>query len=237
MNLFGRIFHRTPGADGQRGCSRVRFVQSDGQVQPAPSDQEEENMKIIVGLGNPGSKYAGSRHNMGFSVVTELADRHNISLNTRFRKGLCGSGAIGGQKVLLVQPQTYMNNSGECVRPMADYYHVPLEDILIVYDDIALDVGQIRVRAKGSAGGHNGMKSLIQHLGSGDFPRVRVGVGEKPPRMDLADYVLGHFPKEELPVIREAVQTAADAAELWLSDGVDAAMNRFNSFHREPKQG
>ena len=191
--------------------------------------QEEKIMKIIIGLGNPGAKYAGSRHNMGFRVITELADRHHISVSTSRHKGLLGSGVIAGEKVLLVMPQTYMNNSGECARPVADYYRVPLEDVLIVYDDIALDVGQIRVRAKGSAGGHNGMKSLIAHLGSSDFPRVRVGVGEKPPRMDLADYVLGHFPEAELPLIREAVSTAADAVETWISDGVETAMNRYNA--------
>ena len=213
MSWFDRIFRNTPGADRQRGCSGA---------------EEGGIMKMIVGLGNPGMKYAGSRHNLGFSVAAELADRHNIRINTVRLKGLCGSGVIAGQKVLLVQPQTYMNNSGECVKPLADYYRVPPEDVLVIYDDIALDVGRIRIRAKGSAGGHNGMKSLIRYLGSEEFPRIRVGVGAKPPQMDLADYVLGHFPKEELPVIREAVQRAADAAELWISQGVETAMNRFN---------
>ena len=216
--LFGK---RNPGAQAQRGISR---------------GEEEEHMKVIIGLGNPGLKYAGSRHNMGFAVIEELAERHGIRVNTVRQKGMCGSGIIEGEKVLLVKPQTFMNNSGECARPVVDYYHLPLEDVLIVYDDIALPVGQIRVRAKGSAGGHNGMKSLIQHLGSGDFPRVRLGVGAKPPQMDLADYVLGHFPKDELPVIREAVRTGADAAEMWLAEGIDRTMNRFNTAAKKKEE-
>ena len=194
--------------------------------------QEDVIMKVIIGLGNPGTKYAGSRHNMGFAVIDELAERHGIRVNTSRQKGLCGSGIIAGQKVLLVKPQTYMNNSGECARPVMEYYHLQTEDVLVIVDDIALAVGQIRVRGKGSAGGHNGLKSLIQHLGSGDFPRVRLGVGAKPPQMDLADYVLGHFPAQELPAVRESVKTAADAAELWLAEGTEAAMNRYNAYKK-----
>lgn len=186
-------------------------------------------MKIIAGLGNPGTKYAGSRHNMGYAVVDVLAERHGIRVNTTRQRGLVGTGIIGGQKVLLVKPLTFMNLSGECVRPIADYYKIAPEDILVIYDDIALDVGQIRVRAKGSAGGHNGMKSLIQHLGSQDFPRVRVGVGAKPPQTDLADYVLGHFPAEELKTVRDGIQEAADAVELILESGLDASMNHYNA--------
>ncbi len=197
-------------------------------------EKDGEKMKIIIGLGNPGTRYAGSRHNAGFRAITELSDRHGIRVNINRQKGLCGSGVINGQKVMLVMPQTYMNNSGECVGPIVDYFHVPLEDVLVIYDDIALDVGQIRVRGKGSAGGHNGMKSLIAHLGSGDFPRVRIGIGAKPPQMDLADYVLGHFPEEELTVIRKSVKAAADAAETWISDGIEAAMNHYNTFRAEP---
>ena len=203
----------------------------DGNEEP---EKDGERMKIIIGLGNPGTRYAGSRHNTGFRVITELSDRHGIRVNTSRQKGLCGNGIIGGQKVMLVMPQTYMNNSGECAGPIVDYFNIPLEDVLVIYDDIALDVGQIRVRGKGSAGGHNGMKSLIAHLGSGDFPRVRVGIGAKPPQMDLADYVLGHFPEEELTLIRKSVKAAADAAETWVSDGIEAAMNRYNTFRAEP---
>lgn len=193
-------------------------------------------MIIIAGLGNPGDKYAGTRHNMGFGVIDELAERHRISMNSVKLKGLVGSGIIGGQKVLLVKPQTYMNCSGECVRPLADYYKVPVEDIIIIYDDISLDVGQIRVRGKGSAGGHNGMKSLIQHLGSSDFPRIRVGVGDKPAQMDLADYVLGRFPKEELEDVRLSLKTGADAVESMIENGVDATMNKYNAFKRKSKE-
>ena len=185
-------------------------------------------MKIIVGLGNPTDKYAGTRHNMGFGVIEELAERHAIRVNTNRHKGLCGSGIIAGEKVILAKPLTYMNNSGECVRPLADFYKVDVEDVVIIDDDISLDVGQIRVRGKGSAGGHNGMKSIIQHLGSSDFPRVRVGVGEKPVHMDLADYVLGRFSKEELPLVRESLKTAADAVEGLIRDGVDKTMNQYN---------
>ncbi len=192
-------------------------------------------MKIIIGLGNPGMKYAGSRHNMGFAVVDVLAERHGIRVNISRHKGLCGAGMIGGEKVLLVKPQTYMNNSGECVRPVADYYKIDPEDILVIYDDISLDVGQIRVRGKGSAGGHNGMKSIIAHLGCQTFSRVRVGVGDKPAQMDLADYVLGHFAAGDLPAVRDSFERAADAAETWVKSGVDEAMNRFNAFERAPK--
>ena len=192
------------------------------------TEGQEAVMKIIIGLGNPGAKYAGTRHNMGFAVIDELAERHGIRVDSPRHKGLCGSGMIGGQKVLLVKPQTFMNNSGECARPVMDYYHLAPEEVLVIVDDIALDVGRIRVRGKGSTGGHNGLKSLIQYLGSGDFPRVRLGVGAKPPQMDLADYVLGHFPTVDLAAVRESVKTAADAAELWAAEGTEAAMNRFN---------
>ena len=197
--------------------------------------EEEQIMKVIVGLGNPGTKYAGSRHNMGFAVIDVLAERHGIRVNTLRYKALCGSGIIAGQKVLLVKPQTYMNNSGESVRPVSDFYKMDPEDILVIYDDISLDIGQIRVRGKGSAGGHNGMKSIISHLGCQTFPRVRVGVGDKPAQMDLADYVLGHFAAGDLPAVRDSFQRAADAAETWVASGVDGGMTRFNAFERAPK--
>ncbi|MCD8077669.1 MAG: aminoacyl-tRNA hydrolase [Lachnospiraceae bacterium] len=190
-------------------------------------------MKIIVGLGNPTDRYAGTRHNMGFGVADELAERHQIRMSPGRHRALCGTGVIEGEKVLLVKPLTYMNASGESVRPIVDYYKAEVGDVIIVYDDISLDVGQIRVRGKGSAGGHNGMKSVIAHLGSSDFPRVRVGVGAKPPQMDLADYVLSHFPKEELPTVRESLRTAADAVEMILSDGVERTMNRYNAYTRK----
>ena len=155
-------------------------------------------MFIIAGLGNPTLQYEGTRHNVGFDVIDMLADRYNISVDGRKGRALIGKGMIGGQKVLLVKPQTYMNLSGESVRSLLDYYKVDEEqELLVIYDDISLGVGQIRIRAKGSAGGHNGIKNIIAHLGGQVFPRIKVGVGEKPPKWDLADYVLGHFSKEE----------------------------------------
>ena len=185
-------------------------------------------MKIIAGLGNPALKYGGTRHNVGFGVIDELSDRWNIRVTDSRLRGLAGSGIIAGEKVILVKPMTFMNLSGECIRPFMDYYKLSPEDLIVCYDDISLDVGMIRVRAKGSAGGHNGMKSIIQHLGTVDYPRVRIGIGAKPPQMDLADYVLGHFPADELPVIRDSIKEAADAVEVILEEGMQPAMNRFN---------
>lgn len=185
-------------------------------------------MYIIVGLGNPGREYAGTRHNIGFDVITRLSDDYNIPLDFKKHKALCGRGYIEGQKVLLAQPQTFMNLSGESVRELMDYYKISTEEIIIVYDDISLDVGQLRVRPKGSAGGHNGIKSIIQHMGTQEFPRVRVGVGDKPKGWDLADYVLGHFSSEEEPTVREALGRASLACKTIITDGVEEAMNQFN---------
>lgn len=185
-------------------------------------------MYLIAGLGNPGREYAGTRHNIGFDTITRLCDIHGIKLDERKHKGLCGKGIIGGEKVLLVQPQTFMNLSGECIREAADFYKIERDQIIVIYDDISLPVGKMRVRAKGSAGGHNGMKSIIAHLGSEEFARVRIGIGEKPEGWNLADYVLGRFPAEELPVLRDTVGQAADAVEMIVQNGIGMAMNRFN---------
>lgn len=185
-------------------------------------------MFIIVGLGNPGMQYAGTRHNIGFDTITRLSDDHGIAMNMKKHKALCGKGVIAGQKVLLAMPQTYMNNSGESVRELVDFYKTGPEELVIIYDDISLDVGQLRIRAKGSAGGHNGIKSIIQYLGTESFFRIRVGVGEKPQGWDLADYVLGRFKREEEPTVREALGEAAAACECMMTDGIQAAMNRFN---------
>ena len=144
-------------------------------------------MFLIAGLGNPGKEYENTRHNAGFMVLDALADKLGADISEKKHKALCGKAVIGGQKLILLKPQTYMNSSGESIRAAADYYKVDPEDILVVYDDISLAPGQLRIRAEGSAGGHNGIKSIIAHLGTQEFPRVRVGVGEKPPRMDLAD--------------------------------------------------
>ena len=150
-------------------------------------------MKLIVGLGNPGTKYAGTRHNVGFSVIVGLADKYNIELSEKKHKAIYGRGMIEGEKVILAMPQTFMNLSGESVRELVDYYKCDPSDVIVAYDDIDLAVGKLRIREKGSAGGHNGMKNIISHLGTQEFVRVRVGIGKKPDRMDLADSVLSRF--------------------------------------------
>lgn len=185
-------------------------------------------MKIIVGLGNPTAQYEGTRHNVGFSVIYALGDEYDISVDTKKHKALIGKGIIGGEKVILAMPMTYMNLSGESVRELVDYYKCGNDDIIVIYDDISLDVGRIRLRKKGSAGGHNGIKNIISHLGTDEFDRIKVGIGEKPKNMDLADYVLGRFSKAEQPVIRESVSTAAKAVYTALTEGMDAAMNKYN---------
>ena len=183
-------------------------------------------MFVIVGLGNPTAQYEGTRHNAGFDVIDVLAEKYNISVDARKCRAFCGKGVIAGQKVLLVKPQTYMNLSGESVGGIVNYYKIdPESDLLVIYDDISLDVGQLRIRKKGSAGGHNGIKSIIAHLGTQEFPRVKVGVGEKPARMDLADYVLGHFSKEEQATMDDAVKEAADAVCEIVNVGIAQAMN------------
>ncbi|MCI5639738.1 MAG: aminoacyl-tRNA hydrolase [Lachnospiraceae bacterium] len=186
-------------------------------------------MYIIVGLGNPGNQYAGTRHNIGFSAITALCDKYGIQMDTKKHKAVCGKGFIGGTKVLLAMPQTFMNLSGESVRELVDFYKIdPESELLIIYDDIALAPGKLRIRAQGSAGGHNGIKNIIAHLGTQKFARVRVGVGEKPRGWDLADYVLGRFPKEEESTIREALDRVTEACETIVTDSVESAMNQFN---------
>jgi len=192
------------------------------------AQNEVKKMKLIVGLGNPTREYAGTRHNVGFGVIDELAEKERIAVDTKKHKALIGKGIIGGEKVILAKPQTYMNLSGESVREIMDYYHIELEDILIIFDDVSLDVGQLRIRAKGSAGGHNGVKSIIAHAGSNEIARIKVGVGEKPARMDLADYVLGRFHGEELEQIREGIEDAAKAVKVILEEGLQPAMNIYN---------
>ena len=185
-------------------------------------------MKIIVGLGNPGKEYETTRHNMGFMTVDRLAKKFGIDIIDLKHKGMCGKGIISGEKVMLVKPQTYMNNSGECVREVMDYYKVLPEDILIIYDDIDLDPGQLRIRKNGSAGSHNGMKSVIKHMGTQVFPRVRVGVGAKPEGWDLADYVLSRISPDADREIIKGTEDAAEAVECIISKGIDDAMNLYN---------
>ena len=186
-------------------------------------------MFIIAGLGNPTLQYEGTRHNVGFDVIDTLAERYNISVDTRKSRALIGKGMIEGHKVILVKPQTYMNLSGESIRSLVDYYKVDEEsELIVIYDDVSLGVGQLRIRKKGSAGGHNGIKSILSELGTDVFLRIKVGVGEKPRKYDLADYVLGHFSKEEKEQMKEGYQKAADAVSMLLNGETEAAMNQYN---------
>lgn len=186
-------------------------------------------MYIIVGLGNPTKQYEGTRHNVGFDVIDRLADKYQINVNTRKARAFVGTGRIEGQAVILVKPQTYMNLSGESVRSLVDFYKIDQEhELIVVYDDVNLDVGQIRIRARGSAGGHNGIKNIIAQLGTQEFLRVRVGVGKKPKEYNLADYVLGHFPKGELEELEEGYTNTLQSIELIVADASDKAMNLFN---------
>lgn len=186
-------------------------------------------MVIIAGLGNPTKEYENTRHNIGFMAIDTLADKYNIHVMDCKHKALVGKGIIGDTKVVLVKPLTYMNLSGEAIRAVVDYYKVdPASELIVIYDDISLDVGQLRIRKKGSAGGHNGIKNIIAHLGDDTFLRIKIGVGEKPKGYDLADYVLGHFSKEELEVIRESFEKVDGAVNLMVEDKVDTAMNEYN---------
>lgn len=186
-------------------------------------------MYIIVGLGNPKKEYDNTRHNIGFDVIDALAEDNRIGMTEKKHKAIIGKGIVGGQKVILVKPQTYMNLSGESVRELIDYYKVDeTEELIVISDDISLDVGQLRIRKKGSAGGHNGLKNIIMHLGHDTFKRVKMGVGEKPKHFDLADYVLGHFSKEERVVMNESIKDACKAIEMMINDDVDGAMNIYN---------
>jgi len=186
-------------------------------------------MYIIAGLGNPSREYKNTRHNIGFDVIEVLADKNNIDVTTIKHKALVGKGVIAGQKCILVKPQTYMNLSGESLIDVCQYYKIDIEtELIVIYDDIALDVGAIRVRKNGSAGGHNGMKSIIQHLSTDKFMRIRMGVGEKPKGYDLADYVLGHFTQAERELMDKGAIDAANAVETILMGDVDKAMNTYN---------
>lgn len=185
-------------------------------------------MKLIVGLGNPGAEYDNTRHNIGFDVIDELSRKHNIPVRSMEKHGLVGKGMIGSDKVMLVKPQTFMNISGVCVAGLVDYYSLDMEDVIIIYDDVTLDIGKIRLRPHGSAGGHNGIKSLINELGTQEFQRIRVGVGKKPVHYDLTDWVLGHFKKEEREVMDKSVQLSAEAVESILDKGIGFAMNMYN---------
>ncbi len=186
-------------------------------------------MFVIAGLGNPTLRYEGTRHNVGFDVIDLLADKYNIIVETRKSRAFIGKGIIEGEKVILVKPQTYMNLSGESLRSLLDYYKVDAQSgLLVIYDDVSLGVGQLRIRKKGSAGGHNGMKSIISNLDTDVFARIKIGVGEKPKEYDLADYVLGHFSKAEREQMEAGYEKAVKAAVMILKGETDAAMNEFN---------
>lgn len=184
---------------------------------------------MIVGLGNPGAKYEMTRHNAGFLAIDMLAMKQNKEIKRLKYHALIGDAVIEGKKCLLMKPQTFMNNSGEAVAEAARFYKIPPQNIIVLSDDISLDVGKIRIRRKGSAGGHNGLKSIIAHLGSDEFPRVKIGVGKNPDAYtDLADWVLGRFPKELEPQLKEALENANGAISLIVQDKFDRAMNLYN---------
>lgn len=185
-------------------------------------------MFLIVGLGNPEEKYNNTRHNIGFEAVDYIADKYNIDINRKKFKGVYGEGFIGNEKVILMKPTTYMNLSGECIREVIDFYRLSNEDILVIYDDISLDVGRIRIRPKGSAGGHNGIKSIINHLGTDEFSRIKIGVGQ--PKGDLVNHVLGKFSKEENEVLEESLEATKLATETIIKEDTQAGMNKFNGF-------
>ena len=186
-------------------------------------------MYLIVGLGNPGRQYEATRHNMGFDVIDKLVEEYQVPQGGVKFNAMYGKGIIGGEKAILMKPLSYMNFSGGPIQEMSGYFKIdPETEMIVVYDDIDLDPGQLRIRKKGSAGGHNGIKHIIQQLGTQNFVRIKVGVGAKPKGWDLADYVLGRFDKEDRALIEEAQERACKAVELILTDSVDAAMNEYN---------
>lgn len=186
-------------------------------------------MKLIVGLGNPGRKYEKTRHNIGFSVIDQLSERFQIPVNKEKFRGLIGEGVISGEKVVLLKPLTYMNLSGESVRPAMDWYRAELDELLVIYDDLDLPLGKIRLRLKGSSGGHNGMKSIINHLGTDHFKRLKIGIDRPPAGMSVPNYVLAPFTSEEQPHVEQVISEASEAVETWLTEDFLQVMNQFNS--------
>lgn len=186
-------------------------------------------MYVVVGLGNPGRKYSDTRHNVGFSVIDLLSKRHNAKIDKIKFKSLYGETNINGEKVLLVKPQTYMNNSGEAVLEISQFFKVPVENIIVVMDDIDIEFSSIRIKRKGSAGSHNGMKSIIYLLKNDNFPRIKIGVGRPESGRDLADFVLSRFSKEQQIDILNSLEKAADAVECLINEGISSSMNKYNS--------
>lgn len=203
------------------------FDQINKNKAPEPTGPVEY---IIAGLGNPGAQYENTRHNAGFMTVDTLAQKHNFEIKRLKFKSLTADVTIAGKRCLVMKPSTFMNNSGEAIVEAMNFYKIPIENVIICYDDISLDPGKIRIRRKGSDGGHNGIKSIIYLTGSQDFPRIKVGVGQKPSKdYDLADWVLGTFPSEDIPKLHDATDHACAAAELILNGDIDKAMNLYNS--------
>lgn len=184
---------------------------------------------VVVGLGNPGKDYTNTRHNVGFDTIDILAERNHININKIKFKSVYGEGNIGGSKVLLVKPQTYMNNSGITVREISSFYKIPPENIIVIVDDIDIDFSAVRIKRRGSAGSHNGLKSIIYHLQKDDFPRIKIGIGRKRENQDLADFVLSRFSKEERKLIEESILIGAESVESIIKDGIEEAMNKFNN--------
>jgi peptidyl-tRNA hydrolase, PTH1 family len=189
---------------------------------------ELDNLYIVIGLGNPGGRYDNTRHNVGFDAVDFLAAKHGIKITKLKHKALSGDGNISGHRVILVKPQTFMNLSGESVREIIEFYKVPLNNVIIIYDDVDLDLGKIRVRPKGSSGTHNGMRSILYHVQSEDFPRIRIGIGRPPEGWALADFVLSKFNEQDRKLIGESVKNAAEAVETIVKTDVNTAMNKYN---------
>ena len=185
-------------------------------------------MYLIVGLGNPETEYGKTRHNMGFNTINKIATKYDIDVNKIKFQGLNGTGTIEGQKVVLLKPQTYMNLSGESVKPFVDFYKIEKENILVIYDDMDIEPGKIKIRKKGSSGGHNGMKSIIQMLGTEDFPRIRIGIGRPEHNGDEINHVIGAIPKTEIPLLEQGTEKAKEAVIEILKNGIDIAMNKFN---------
>ncbi len=186
-------------------------------------------MYFIVGLGNPGLQYENTRHNVGFMTIDYLANKYDIDVRKLKFKSLYGQGEISGHKVMLIKPQTYMNNSGEAIRELRNFYKFDIDKLIVIYDDIDIDFGTIRIRKKGSAGSHNGMKSIIYQIQDDQFPRIKVSIGKKPEKWDLANFVLSGFSKEEVGVLEDEIRLAAEGIEIILKEDIDKAMNRCNS--------
>ena len=185
-------------------------------------------MYIIVGLGNPEPEYSNTRHNLGFDVINKLANKNNISLNRTKFNAIYGTGIIENEKIVLIKPQTFMNKSGEAVVQFVNFYKAPLSKLIVVYDDMDTDIGKIRVRAKGGAGSHKGMKSIVEQLQSEGFPKIRVGIGKPKSKFDRIDYVIGRIPDDEYLELQKGEELAVEAVQYWIKNGIDNTMNKFN---------